>query len=272
MYLDADVKINDVQGPIAQTFLRIDDKRFNTYPSILPRENDSKDQMDWLWAYFGNLLIISTPYYDGVHYATLPDHFTPIIDNLEKLHKQGYVHGDIRAYNMVLKYNTTSSDQSAVASGTGGSAVGWLIDFDFGGKHNAVTYPKGYKVFLYDGYRPGREKRKITIMDDWKSLIGLIFNRYDFVAIKELTDPERVQISKKEDDIKKYLKKMPKDNDPWLSNIEEPANLLRNYIDYVKEIYSVEPENNFQTDLQNCGFWSKETSLPVRAASTSKCI
>ena len=32
--------------------------------------------------------------------------FLPIINHLEQLHRQNFVHGDIRAYNMVLQYDT----------------------------------------------------------------------------------------------------------------------------------------------------------------------
>lgn len=52
----------------------------------------------------GQIKIISTEYHEGIHYAKLPEHIFPIIDHLEQLHENGYVHGDIRAYNMVLKY------------------------------------------------------------------------------------------------------------------------------------------------------------------------
>ena len=105
-------------------------------------------------------------------------------------------------------------------------------------------------------------------MDDWKSLIGLIFNRYSFVEIRERTDFEIVQISKKEVQIKDYIKKMPDERDPWLSNFEEPVNLLRNYIDYVSKLYVVKPIYNFQTDLQNCGFLSKEVNASQAATGS----
>ena len=66
-------------------------------------------------------------------------HFLPIIDHLEQLHSQGFVHGDIRAYNMVLQYDTTKPEKPD---------KGWLIDFDYGGVHDMVVYPKGYKVLV----------------------------------------------------------------------------------------------------------------------------
>ena len=109
----------------------------------------------------GKLLIISTQYHEGVHYAELPSHFVPIITQLEELHERGYVHGDIRAYNMVLQYSPTSRN-GAICTTTGSSTAsdsckGWLIDFDYGWKKGEVTYPKRYKDELHDGIRPGKE-------------------------------------------------------------------------------------------------------------------
>jgi hypothetical protein len=67
----------------------------------------------------GRLLIIATRYRPGIHVATKPTAFVPIIEALEKLHALGYVHGDIRAFNTVFR-------------DTDGEP-GCLIDFDFGG-------------------------------------------------------------------------------------------------------------------------------------------
>ena len=267
----ANIKINDVDGPIAQIFLRIVDKNVNfNYPGS-PNEDDVRDRMDWLWAYYGNLLIISTPYHDGVHYAKRPFHFTPIINHLEQLHKQGYVHGDIRAYNTVLKYNTTISDQSAAGSSDERSAEGWLIDFDYGGKHvDDVCYPKGYKDMMYDGKRPGKEKKKITYKDDWKSLIGLIIGTHSFVIQKDVqhTDSKAGLISKKKNALESYFLKVDSNEQSLVSDIEEPAKLLRDYIESVKDEYDVNPDYYFMSNLRNCGFLSKETSLNASQAAT----
>ena len=273
VYLDANIKINDVDGPIAQIFLRIFDKNVRFDSPRSPNEDDARDRMDWLWAYYGNLLIISTPYHDGVHYATRPFHFTPIIDHLEQLHVQGCVHGDIRAYNMVLKYNTAISDQSAVGSSDERSAEGWLIDFDYGGKHvDNVCYPNGYKDMLYDGDRPGKEKKRITIMDDWKSLIGLILRKYSLVEkirtgqiMIEPTREQEGEMFGKIRKLDKYIEKKPEDSDPRLSDFVEPVKLLRDYINFASELYDITPKENFQSDLEKCGFL---TSLNASQAAT----
>jgi serine/threonine protein kinase len=132
---------------------------------------------NWLWTCRGQLKVIVTDFRVGVHYATEPHHFVPIIDHLEQLHANHYVHGDIRAYNMVLKYNqsrTTKNDE----------CEGWLIDFDFGGKITDETgnhpkynpkYPLGYVTVLADGSRQGERGNNISYADDWYALGRVIF-------------------------------------------------------------------------------------------------
>ena len=203
------------------------------------------EDIDWLWKYQGRLLVISTPYHEGVHIATRPNHFLPIIDHLEQLHSQGFVHGDIRAYNMVLQYDTTKPETPD---------KGWLIDFDYGGVHDMVVYPKGYKDILHDGDRPGEEKKKITIMDDWKSLFGLILHFYSFEIKKGIE--KKLSTYEKRDEVESYFnERVTSGNILLLSDYERPAELLRNYINCVSHVYDVKPMLDFESDLKKCGFW-----------------
>jgi RIO-like serine/threonine protein kinase len=80
-------------------------------------------------------MVSAAPYREGRHYATTPGQFVPIIEALEKLHRDGFVHGDIRGFNTVF------SDVKG---------EGWLIDFDFGEKEGKETtvYPRGYNKLL----------------------------------------------------------------------------------------------------------------------------
>lgn len=48
------------------------------------------------------LLIIAVPYRKGDHIAKTARAFLPIIDHLQKLHKGGFAHVDIRAFNTVF--------------------------------------------------------------------------------------------------------------------------------------------------------------------------
>ena len=240
--------------------------------------------MDWLWSYKGKLLIISTPFHEGVHYATSLEHFLPIINHLSQLHSQGFVHGDIRAYNMVLHYHAAStpeSDQGVIgnsSSTTKDKYKGCLIDFDYGGKQKAVCYPKGYKKWLADGNRPGKENVKITIMDDWKSLISLIFHAYSFVKketanltdrheLLKLTDEQIRSIYDTEKALKEYKDQTVDGDDPMLSNWVHPSELLREYIDLTSTIYDVKPNSNFEEDLQKCGLWL--TNVPFNASQAA---
>ena len=67
------------------------------------------------------LQIIATPSHVGEHLASRPNQFLPIIKHPEDLHSKNYLHGDIRAYNMVLHNDPPENP------------FGKLIDFDYGG-------------------------------------------------------------------------------------------------------------------------------------------
>jgi hypothetical protein len=93
---------------------------------------------DWLWAKRGQFVAIVVPYRHGRHYATNIKDFKPVLKHLRRLHKRGFVHGDVRGFNMAMK----NEDE------------GFLIDLDYGGKvdgSNPPKYPEGYKFDLADG-------------------------------------------------------------------------------------------------------------------------
>ena len=73
-------------------------------------------EYDWLWQFRGRLLIISTPFREGYHFAQRPTDFIPIIEHLEHLHNEGFVHGDIRAFNMVMGENGWNESSSCDSS------------------------------------------------------------------------------------------------------------------------------------------------------------
>ena len=258
---------------IALRILEIKDVKVGRRKSVGP--------IDRLWRYEGKLLIISTPYHEGMHYAKSPRHFLPVIDHLVQLHRQDYVHGDIRAYNMVLNYDTPSADTKASAVGTNctttgstasdsKSCEGWLIDFDFGGKKGAVKYPKGYKNMLHDGIRPGKEGEKITIMDDWKSLIGLIFHTHRFVEKvgAQATLEWFGLTTKMRGKLETYRDMTVGSNDSLLTDYRHPAKLLKNFIKYVSDVFDVVPAHNFKEDLKNCGLWPTYTQSNASQAAT----
>jgi hypothetical protein len=112
--------------------------------------------MEWMWKLRGELVVISIPFVKGKHFASNIEDFIPVVKALRRMHEAGYVHGDIRCFNIIF--------------GKG------LIDFDFGGQiDNDPKYPPGYQGALGDGVRLGREKQSITALHDWFALIHVIF-------------------------------------------------------------------------------------------------
>jgi hypothetical protein len=124
----------------------------------------SSSSRDWLWAKKGQFVAILVPYRHGRHYATNIKDFKPILEHLRRLHENGFVHGDIRGFNMAMKNENE----------------GYLIDFDYGGKvagsvGNPPMYPEGYKFYLPDGDRPRRPERSpITMKDDLQAMTNLM--------------------------------------------------------------------------------------------------
>ena len=170
------------------TILQIKDTNRNNLPlhPFGERIPENVLAINWLWTFRGQLKIIATPFVDGKHYATRPEHYIPIIEHLEALHRKNFVHGDIRAYNMVLNY--TNPDE----------LIGKLIDFDYGGKLATAEnsngsnpkYPSGYKYNLEDGLRQGRSGADITVEDDWRALGSVILGLYYLLTPVSIPDGE----------------------------------------------------------------------------------
>jgi serine/threonine protein kinase len=111
-------------------------------------ENDRamRVKYSWMWKVSRQVLVIRTPYWPGRHVAADPSEFLPIIDFLQYMHEKGFVHGDIRCFNIVF-----NGDK------------GKLIDFDYSGRAEVTKYPQKYQFSLPDGTRKSREdtrKRK----------------------------------------------------------------------------------------------------------------
>jgi serine/threonine protein kinase len=233
------------------------------FGETLPEDTSA---MDWLFAYRGQLKIISTPFHTGVHYATHPEHFIPIIDHLEALHINFYVHGDIRAYNMVLNYENPKN------------LFGKLIDFDYGGevtkKENEYLYPKyprGYVQSLHDGVRVGRPGENITYDHDWRALGSVILELYTLVPgfITKEANQANLRNNRKYQldcirmaflkwDSKRYIDLMKEaflelDEECTILPSENPGPFLRDYLVLAQKYgFELERTNMFQLDLENC--------------------
>jgi serine/threonine protein kinase len=116
---------------------------------------------DWLWEFKGQLMILSSPHIPGSHYATSVSQLQAAVEQLESLHNKGYVHGDIRAFNIIFGPGTAD-----------------LIDFDIGGVENrdSTVYPEGYNQALRDSHRLGKAGKPITKRHDWRALCMVLFS------------------------------------------------------------------------------------------------
>ena len=91
----------------------------NYIPNIqlLPLTNDKR------------ALCLEYAYIEGSHTPRTVKQFATILKDLEKLHNEGYVHGDMRKENLVF---SETDDKAA-----------WIIDFDLAGKVGS-RYPSNY--------------------------------------------------------------------------------------------------------------------------------
>eukprot|EP01094_Clydonella_sp_ATCC50884_P015404 TRINITY_DN25_c0_g1_i6.p1 TRINITY_DN25_c0_g1~~TRINITY_DN25_c0_g1_i6.p1 ORF type:complete len:480 (-),score=96.99 TRINITY_DN25_c0_g1_i6:100-1470(-) len=112
----------------------------------------------------GDLKVLEYKKIEGSHWPTTGEHVRLMIDNLTSLHGNNFVHGDIRASNMLFGEH------------------GGFIDFDFGGAHGDRKYPEGYNPNINDGKRHvgAREKQPLEFSHDWFSL----------AAVMELVEPQ----------------------------------------------------------------------------------
>jgi serine/threonine protein kinase len=120
-------------------------------------------QRNWLWDNSGKLQLIETAFRESrqpkVHMAQRPSDFIPVINHLQHLHEQGFVHGDIQAFNMVFD-----------------GEDGRLIDFDMSGVAGETRYPPGYKNELPDAiHRCGVGLHLIEKQHDWYALGSVFF-------------------------------------------------------------------------------------------------
>ena len=133
---------------VPETVMKIDDPNIKN-DIWFKKPNDDRKSLN----------IISTPFRVGGHIAKNPRDFIPIIDKLQALHGEGYIHGDIRACNLIF-----------------GDEDGWLIDFDFSREEiQTPVYPNGYATLLTDGLRKGKSGEVMYRWHDWSALGKVIF-------------------------------------------------------------------------------------------------
>jgi serine/threonine protein kinase len=148
------------------TVFECQDPNFNELRSS---DNAPNDKKEWLWQFWGRLLILEVPYYEGRHFAESPSELLSVVEWLIELHEAGYVHGDIRPFNVVFHEKESR-----------------LIDLDLGGKlSEGPTYPEGYVVSVDGISRLGKAGKQITKSDDWYALLSVIFKLHVFSPVSE---------------------------------------------------------------------------------------
>lgn len=141
---------------VAVVFRSSSDELFNEEPS------SKLDAWAWPWRVTGQLLVLSVPYHEGRHYAKSIAEFVPLVKKLKALHEAGFVHGDIRCFNIVFSEKDSH-----------------FIDYDLGGatdgKGDGPPYPFGYTFVLRDGSRVGTVGEAIRDVYDWSALVSALF-------------------------------------------------------------------------------------------------
>lgn len=236
---------------------------------------DDNEKLDWLWKFKGKVLIISTTFHDGVHYAERPEHFQPIVKALARLHSKGYVHGDIRAFNMVLQCKTPQEGATVVAGTsisvekvtTKGTCTlshsyhgdddefadcgeGYLIDFDMSGKQGETCYPKGYNFSLRDGKRTGKEGEVVSFYHDWYALFHVIFSLHEVICPDENTQSI---LDREKSKCNKMLKKVQ------FNSVDVARSVMR-FLECTKESnIPLVPEEDFELVLKEKKMWRTDT-------------
>jgi hypothetical protein len=191
-----------------------------------PRVTDVIDRMNWMWTMQGELVVISIPFVKGNHFASTIEDFIPVVRALKRMHEEGYVHGDIRCFNIVF--------------GKG------LIDFDFGGRIESIKYPPGYQDCLGDGRRLGRAGQNIVKWHDWHALIDVIFRLHDL----QYPEHESIERIRRE----RFLRNARPDD------VENLATDLESFLLDVKDTWTVMPETVFQLVLEEHGLLDGEVA------------
>jgi hypothetical protein len=134
--------------------------KFGTDPQAEKDDEKTKDWIQWLFSFRGQLQVISVPFVAGEHIPKTISDLRQITHELDILHKEGIKHGDIRLWNMVFAKDGAK-----------------LLDFDFSGRN--VYYPDGYAQLLPDaGMRPGTKHEEITEACDIEALLT-VFSMFE---------------------------------------------------------------------------------------------
>lgn len=153
--------------------------------------------------------VIAVPFLAGRHVCSTVGEALQLTRFLREMHSDGFVHGDIRALNIVFDGMNTA-----------------LLDYDFGGKEGAVNFPPGYATTLPDGNRQVEEEANISKLDDAEALC------YVLAGLHVLDDKDST-----------LLEKLKFQNDLMekVESLEEAEHLLQE----LRPEYIVRPKKRF---------------------------
>jgi hypothetical protein len=214
----------------------VGDSEGKDFGEVLPGGNEP----NWMWErdvskYKSRLLVIATPFIDGTHCAKSIQQFVPLVKQLRDLHREGYVHGDIRARNI------------AFAEGEGSS----LFDWDLGGQEGTVVYPEGYNHVLVDGSRRNKPGREISRSDDWSAFSEVAFGVHK-IEPPPISPTASIEILRAMDDLYTRHRKLSDDPEEMNDNdIERHADELIDFFrKATKSGWTVRPKEKYRLELE----------------------
>ena len=134
-----------------------------------------------------SLIIVQYDKVKGTHIPTCVGHLKNLLTELQCLHNECIVHGDIRLSNVIFSTVSNQSDDEIKTT---------LIDFDFSGIHENKTYPSRFNLDIGDGSRHADARSgcylkyehdahsAFWIIEKYQTIHGQQFDTTD----KELTD------------------------------------------------------------------------------------
>ena len=109
-----------------------------------------------------DLVLIRYPYSEGTHRPHSVGQWIALLRCVQRLHRDGVVHGDLRLSNVV--FSSTSSD------------VATIIDYDFAGRVEEKKYPPHFNRDIDDGARArsAAAGRQLLFEHDWFAVAAMM--------------------------------------------------------------------------------------------------
>jgi hypothetical protein len=229
-------------------------KLSDRHAPTLSAESAARRQPDaWLWKEWGSLVVVVTKYHVGRHWTESFAECIAIVRALERLHKAGFVHGDIRCFNIVF-------------------GAGALIDFDFGGKVDSKEgrpmVPRGYQRDLPDGSRVGKAGTPITMYHDWYALIQVLTHVHEISHLERYaSDLSNLKAKMMElDEGERTIEDLTKEG----GAVESVAAAAAEFLTKAEASgCTIAPRQSFKEKLQSVGLYPETVDVDRNASSTA---